>query len=243
MFHLLNFACAGARAGVFPFRRTIDDHVRPAILVDILMDLPGLLFFTTYTLLVLFWAEIYHQARSLPTDSLRPTFVVANVFTYLFQASLWTWAGLEARDREDAPTRLESLPLRRVVRRGEWFRGVRRTTLRHAPPLPRGVQGPPQKTARGGHRHSRLRGVFSRAFGDGGALDLYVRGSTRRALAPRGETRRITSGARSRRPRWCSSSFGNFRRGSGIRFAGDGGRGRDGDARSEGYRRVPDEPQ
>jgi hypothetical protein len=29
----------------------------------IVMDLPGLLFFTTYTLLVLFWAEIYHQVR------------------------------------------------------------------------------------------------------------------------------------------------------------------------------------
>ena len=100
VFHLLNFVCAGARAGVFPFRRTIDDHVRPPILVDVLMDLPGLLFFTTYTLLVLFWAEIYHQARSLPTDALRPTFVVANVFTYLFQASLWTWAGLVAGDRE-----------------------------------------------------------------------------------------------------------------------------------------------
>jgi hypothetical protein len=27
----------------------------------ILMELPGLLFFSTYTLLVLFWAEIYHQ--------------------------------------------------------------------------------------------------------------------------------------------------------------------------------------
>ncbi|KAK3024842.1 hypothetical protein RJ639_045059 [Escallonia herrerae] len=28
----------------------------------VLLDLPGLLFFSTYTLLVLFWAEIYHQA-------------------------------------------------------------------------------------------------------------------------------------------------------------------------------------
>lgn len=28
-----------------------------------LVDFPGLLFFTTYTLLVLFWAEIYHQVH------------------------------------------------------------------------------------------------------------------------------------------------------------------------------------
>lgn len=31
------------------------------LLEMILMELPGLLFFSTYTLLVLFWAEIYHQ--------------------------------------------------------------------------------------------------------------------------------------------------------------------------------------
>lgn len=32
----------------------------------ILLDLPGLLFFSAYTLLVLFWAEIYHQASKTP---------------------------------------------------------------------------------------------------------------------------------------------------------------------------------
>jgi hypothetical protein len=47
--------------------------------------LPGLLFFSTYTLLVLFWAEIYYQARSLPTGSLRPAFVVMNLGVYAIQ--------------------------------------------------------------------------------------------------------------------------------------------------------------
>ncbi|KAM0071521.1 hypothetical protein Hdeb2414_s0001g00026231 [Helianthus debilis subsp. tardiflorus] len=32
-----------------------------------LLEVPGLLFFSTYTLTVLFWAEIYHQAKNLPT--------------------------------------------------------------------------------------------------------------------------------------------------------------------------------
>jgi hypothetical protein len=45
----------------------------------------GLLFLTTYTLLVLFWAEIYHQARSMPTGSLRPLFIGFNVLVYLMQ--------------------------------------------------------------------------------------------------------------------------------------------------------------
>ena len=64
------------------------------------MDVPGLLFFTTYTLLVLFWAEIYHQARSLPTGGLRPTFVVVNSVVYLFQGALWVWAGVETGERK-----------------------------------------------------------------------------------------------------------------------------------------------
>ena len=38
--------------------------IQPDALQYVLLDLPGLLFFTTYTLLVLFWAEIYHQART-----------------------------------------------------------------------------------------------------------------------------------------------------------------------------------
>ncbi|KAJ9518352.1 hypothetical protein QJQ45_010324 [Haematococcus lacustris] len=59
----------------------------------------GLLFFTTYTLLVLFWAEIYHQARSMPTGALRPIFVVLNLLVYATQVGLWTmstWPGQDA---------------------------------------------------------------------------------------------------------------------------------------------------
>lgn len=48
----------------------------------------GLLFFTTYTLLVLFWAEIYHQARSMPTGSLRPLFIGLNVAVYCIQVGI-----------------------------------------------------------------------------------------------------------------------------------------------------------
>jgi hypothetical protein len=34
---------------------------------------------------VLFWAEIYHQARSMPTASLRPIFVAFNALVYACQ--------------------------------------------------------------------------------------------------------------------------------------------------------------
>ena len=59
--------------------------VHPGVLQMVLLDLPGLLFFSTYTLLVLFWAEIYHQARNLPTSSLRPMFVMFNALVYAVQ--------------------------------------------------------------------------------------------------------------------------------------------------------------
>ncbi|XP_020426180.1 tobamovirus multiplication protein 1 isoform X2 [Prunus persica] len=63
--------------------------IKPKALEMLLMDLPGLLFFSTYTLLVLFWAEIYHQARSLPTDKLRPAYYIINGFIYFTQVCIW----------------------------------------------------------------------------------------------------------------------------------------------------------
>lgn len=37
---------------------------------------------------MLFWAEIYYQARSLPTGSLRPLFVLLNAAVYAIQVRL-----------------------------------------------------------------------------------------------------------------------------------------------------------
>lgn len=93
VFHLLNCLVCTLRCGVFLFREQTD-ALHPAVLRLVLFDLPGLLFFTTYTLLVLFWAEIYHQARSLPTSSLRPVFVVFNLVVYMAQAGLWAFVSL-----------------------------------------------------------------------------------------------------------------------------------------------------
>ena len=65
----------------------------------LLNDIPGLLFFSTYTLLVLFWAEIYQQARSQATSRLRPTFLYANVSVYVVQIILLLLCGLSATSR------------------------------------------------------------------------------------------------------------------------------------------------
>jgi hypothetical protein len=45
----------------------------------------GLWIFTSYTRLVLFWAETYHQARSMPTGALRRIFTILNVLVYFIQ--------------------------------------------------------------------------------------------------------------------------------------------------------------
>ncbi|KAG8083979.1 hypothetical protein GUJ93_ZPchr0010g10908 [Zizania palustris] len=60
VFHFLNFLVNGVRSMVFVLRRNVQ-LIQPEILQHVLLDMPGLAFFTTYALLVLFWAEIYYQ--------------------------------------------------------------------------------------------------------------------------------------------------------------------------------------
>ncbi|KAM6585754.1 hypothetical protein CsatB_012756 [Cannabis sativa] len=88
VFHLMNFIVNGVRAIVFGFHKQVF-LLNPKVLTLVVLDLPGLLFFTTYTLLVLFWAEIYHQARSLPTDKLRIFYVAVNCLMYVIQVGIW----------------------------------------------------------------------------------------------------------------------------------------------------------
>ncbi|XP_027106272.1 tobamovirus multiplication protein 1 isoform X2 [Coffea arabica] len=91
VFHLMNFIVTGLRAVLFGFYRNVFT-IRTKALELILLELPGLLFFSTYTLLVLFWAEIYYQARSLPVDKLRPTYYIINGLIYLLQVCIWIYA-------------------------------------------------------------------------------------------------------------------------------------------------------
>ncbi|CAH9104986.1 unnamed protein product [Cuscuta europaea] len=88
VFHFLNFLVNGVRSLVFTFRRNIQ-KLHPEIMQHVLLDMPSLAFFTTYALLVLFWAEIYYQARTVPTDGLRPTFFTINGVVYAIQVLLW----------------------------------------------------------------------------------------------------------------------------------------------------------
>ncbi|XP_042476239.1 tobamovirus multiplication protein 3-like [Macadamia integrifolia] len=88
VFHFLNFLVNAVRSLVFAFRRNVQ-QIKPEIFQHILLDMPSLAFFTTYALLVLFWAEIYYQARAVSTDGLRPSFYTVNAIVYGIQIVLW----------------------------------------------------------------------------------------------------------------------------------------------------------
>ncbi|KAK6932317.1 THH1/TOM1/TOM3 domain, partial [Dillenia turbinata] len=109
VFHLMNFIVNGVRAVVFGFHNQVF-NLTPKVLILILLGLPGLLFFSTYTLLVLFWAEIYRQAstgasfsfwhihpcaRSLPTDKLRIVYLSVNGGIYLIQVGIWVYLWID----------------------------------------------------------------------------------------------------------------------------------------------------
>ncbi|KAH7422472.1 hypothetical protein KP509_12G010400 [Ceratopteris richardii] len=88
VFHFMNFIVNAARAFVFGFYSDVYSF-KTQIFTVILLEFPGLLFFSTYTLLVLFWAEIYNQATSLPTENLRPGFLAINGAMYFIQIVIW----------------------------------------------------------------------------------------------------------------------------------------------------------
>ncbi|KAL3515535.1 hypothetical protein ACH5RR_022437 [Cinchona calisaya] len=93
VFHLMNFVVTGLRAILFGFYKDVFT-IKSTALEMMLLELPGLLFFSTYTLLVLFWAEIYHQARSLPIDKLRPAYYIINGIVYFVQVCIWIYVRL-----------------------------------------------------------------------------------------------------------------------------------------------------
>ncbi|CAN6304499.1 unnamed protein product, partial [Urochloa humidicola] len=93
VFHLMNFIVNGVRAIVFGLHAHVF-LLETKVYTLVLLYFPGLLFFSTYTLLVLFWAEIYHQAKHLPTDKLRTIYIAVNSIIYVIQVCIWVYLGI-----------------------------------------------------------------------------------------------------------------------------------------------------
>ncbi|GJS09175.1 proteasome subunit beta type-2-A [Tanacetum coccineum] len=88
IFHLSIFLVNAPRCVIYIYRHDIQ-CLTPKITQHIVLDLPSLVYFSTYALLVLFWSEIYYQARSLPTDSLQKAYYAINRVVYTIQIALW----------------------------------------------------------------------------------------------------------------------------------------------------------
>ena len=106
------------RALVFSLRENIDDAFLEAVSDDetksnksraclwtvirnVAFDVPCLLFFTAYALLVLFWAEMYYRARGKLGSSPRRAFYGANLVLYVTLGTLWIAGGVvEQRSAE-----------------------------------------------------------------------------------------------------------------------------------------------
>ena len=85
-FVALNFFVMILRGCVF-FCRDKLDTLEPVV-ASFLLDLPGLIFFTTYSLVILFWAEIYEQAKAIVPNTkslLRFKFNALNALVYITQ--------------------------------------------------------------------------------------------------------------------------------------------------------------
>ncbi|XP_074310951.1 tobamovirus multiplication protein 1-like isoform X2 [Silene latifolia] len=87
VFILMNIFVNGVRAAVFRFHMIV--VLKPKVLTSVLVELPGLLFFSTYTLLVVFGAEIWYQAKGFPADRPRACYVSANCVIYVIQVLIW----------------------------------------------------------------------------------------------------------------------------------------------------------
>lgn len=98
VFHLLNFLVCFLRALVFACRPEIQSVSH--FLRAVFLDFPGLLFFSTYTLLVLFWAEIYYQALSKSTTNLKRSFLGLNFVVYAIQIALWAYSYTGDKEQE-----------------------------------------------------------------------------------------------------------------------------------------------
>ncbi|XP_031105256.1 tobamovirus multiplication protein 1-like [Ipomoea triloba] len=94
LFHVMNLFVSAIRAIVFGFQKKLFHGLPYKVFTSVLLDLPGLLFFSTYTLLVLFWAELYYQARNFPTGKLRFFYSSINAAIYTVQASFWVYLGI-----------------------------------------------------------------------------------------------------------------------------------------------------
>lgn len=92
-FHVLNLVVCTSRAVLLCLWNIINNAKAANILEVILFSLPTLLFFSTYTLLVLFWAEIVHAARPKTLIQPKAAYSSVNLVAYMLSVVFWGLCG------------------------------------------------------------------------------------------------------------------------------------------------------
>jgi len=113
LFFLLTSVCAFSRLcffAVIPFTgfplflTHLTGNWYPNLAVVAMSNLPAYLFYSTLTLLILYWAEILARVRRPGRASsglVQPCFVLANAAVYAAQAAIWVLWGVKGGARDD----------------------------------------------------------------------------------------------------------------------------------------------
>eukprot|EP00803_Ostreobium_quekettii_P006718 evm.model.scf_2376EXC.2 EVM.evm.TU.scf_2376EXC.2 scf_2376EXC:14485-16154(-) len=86
VFHFFNLLVCVMRAGSLGVWNELEKH---KLIEIVFFDLPNLAFFTSYTLLILFWAEIVHAARAKLLVPPRFVYTFINLALYCVAICLW----------------------------------------------------------------------------------------------------------------------------------------------------------
>jgi len=113
LFFLLTAICAFLRLGFFSvipftgfplFLTHLTGNWYPNLAVVAMSNLPAYLFYSTLTLLILYWAEILARVRRPGRTSsglVQPCFILANSVVYAAQVAIWALWGLEGGARDE----------------------------------------------------------------------------------------------------------------------------------------------
>lgn len=93
-FHVLNLVVCSLRAAALFSWNWVDSRENVAVEIT-LFNIPNLLFFSTYTLLVLFWAEIVHAPKARSVITPRMAYGIVNFLAYVLSVVWFVLCGFE----------------------------------------------------------------------------------------------------------------------------------------------------
>ncbi|WMV44969.1 hypothetical protein MTR67_038354 [Solanum verrucosum] len=98
VFHMMIFVANSVGAIVFGLHNNFFMLHSNVLMTRTILDLQGLFFFTTFTHLVWFWADVYYKIRSFPTSKLKIWYISINCVIYLILGCIWICIAMNDND-------------------------------------------------------------------------------------------------------------------------------------------------